>query len=57
MVPVLWNTTAQYAAGLIVARADEPGRYRRVGYFHSPEDALVGLIWMVGEQTQDIILV
>ncbi|KAI0723615.1 HET-domain-containing protein [Earliella scabrosa] len=56
-VPVLWNTTAQYAAGLIVTRADEPGRYRRVGYFHSPEDALVGLIWMVGEQTQDIILV
>lgn len=56
-VPVLWNSTAQYAAGLIVARAEEKGCYRRMGYFHSPEDALVGMIWTLGKQRQDIILI
>ncbi|KAI0751629.1 HET-domain-containing protein [Daedaleopsis nitida] len=56
-VPMLWNTSAQYAAGLIVAPTEENGKYRRLGYFHSPEDALVGLTWMTGREMQDIVLV
>ncbi|TFK83188.1 HET-domain-containing protein [Polyporus arcularius HHB13444] len=51
-IPVLWNVNTQHAGGLIVARltgspAADSGRYRRVGYFHSPEDGLEGLRWML----------
>ncbi|KAF7340890.1 HET-domain-containing protein [Mycena sanguinolenta] len=59
-VPVLWNEKMQYAAGLIITRAGEErggNWYRRVGYFHSPENSPGGLGWMLGCDTEDIVLV
>ncbi|KAI0774664.1 HET-domain-containing protein [Trametes elegans] len=57
-VPVLWNESAQYAAGLIVASmGDEEGVFRRVGYFHSPEDSPGGLSWMLGHEPQEMTIV
>ena len=62
-VPLLWNTKTQHAAGIIVVRAtnssvldSEP--FRRVGYFHSPEDGSGGLRWMSGtdEEQRSIII-
>ena len=56
-IPIQWNRAAQYAAGLIVARC--PGRedaYRRVGFFHSPEDASGGLVWMLDAEKREIVL-
>ncbi|KAI0753830.1 HET-domain-containing protein [Fomes fomentarius] len=55
VVPVIWNLSARYAAGLVVTRV-EGGRYRRVGCFHSPEES-AGLDWMVDEEKQDVIFV
>ncbi|KAI0355499.1 HET-domain-containing protein [Trametes cingulata] len=56
-VPMIWNEAMQYAAGLIIAAADEEGKCRRVGYFHSPEDSPGGLSWMLGQDQQEITLV
>ncbi|KDQ18294.1 hypothetical protein BOTBODRAFT_154187 [Botryobasidium botryosum FD-172 SS1] len=54
-VPVRWNRQSQYAAGLIVTPADE-GCYRRVGYFHSPQDSPSGLEWFEGCPKQNIVI-
>ncbi|EJF57964.1 HET-domain-containing protein [Dichomitus squalens LYAD-421 SS1] len=56
-VPVLWNELRQYAAGLIVTRAGEGDQYRRVGYFHSPEDSPAGLSWMLSQDRREIVVV
>ncbi|KAI0706937.1 HET-domain-containing protein [Cerioporus squamosus] len=63
-VPVLWNTHTQHIAGLIVARpisspTSDGRRFRRVGYFHSPEDGSEGLRWMStsgSEERRDICI-
>ncbi len=55
VVPVIWNLSARYVAGLVVTGV-EGGRYRRVGCFHSPEES-AGLDWMVYREKQNVILV
>ncbi|KAJ6510355.1 HET-domain-containing protein [Mycena sanguinolenta] len=47
-VPIIWNEREQYAAGLIITPL-EGDKYRRVGCFHSPEEAPQGISWIVGE--------
>ena len=56
-IPIQWNRAARYAAGIIVARCpDHEDAYRRVGFFHSPEDASGGLVWMLDEEKREIVL-
>ena len=57
-IPVQWNQSARYAAGLIVARHPH-GRnaFRRVGFFHSPEDTSEGLMWMLNKEKREIVVV
>ncbi|KAI1788950.1 HET-domain-containing protein [Ganoderma leucocontextum] len=56
-IPIQWNRAAQYASGLIVARCTgREDAYRRVGFFHSPEDASGGLVWMLEEEKREILL-
>ncbi|KAI0672210.1 HET-domain-containing protein [Trametes maxima] len=56
-VPVIWNSTVQYAGGLILTSAGEGGLYRRVGHFHSPEDQPGGLAWLDGLEEREIVIV
>ncbi|KAH9921547.1 HET-domain-containing protein [Epithele typhae] len=60
-VPLRWNTTTEYAAGLIVARAssnEDETKFRRVGYFRTSESApLWGLCWMSDREAQEVVLV
>ncbi|RPD62117.1 HET-domain-containing protein [Lentinus tigrinus ALCF2SS1-7] len=62
-LPLMWNTKTQHAAGLIVTRltdstATENAPFRRVGYFHSPEDGSGGLWWMSAsdEERRDFVI-
>ncbi|KAF9254596.1 HET-domain-containing protein [Marasmius fiardii PR-910] len=55
-VPVRWNKAERYVAGLIVARTSQDLRYRRVGYFHSLEDA-PSIAWIDEGEPQDIVIV
>ncbi|KAK7449760.1 hypothetical protein VKT23_013235 [Stygiomarasmius scandens] len=54
-IPVRWNRKLQYVAGLILTSAAE-GQYRRIGHFHSPENALGGLSWM-DQELHDVVIV
>ncbi|TBU27713.1 heterokaryon incompatibility protein-domain-containing protein [Dichomitus squalens] len=57
-IPIQWNQSARYASGLIVAPHPDGGNaFRRVGFFHSPEDTLEGLMWMLNQEKRDILLV
>ncbi|KAK7032366.1 hypothetical protein VNI00_013114 [Paramarasmius palmivorus] len=55
VIPVRWNRQAKYAAGLILT-CETNGRYRRVGYFHSPEDVTT-LAWIEQEKAVNLVIV